>query len=153
MPIKDVLKVSRKTFFNPRGWFGYDALKENTLGLWVVLKDLFTVDQPTRQETFEEAIKRLKLTEEDLKNSAQSYTILTTIFVILGSISFLFCFYFLFYHQTLAGCVLAIATAAIFFSQAFRYHFWLFQIKHRKLGCTFEEWRRGKPYDRGETKS
>jgi intracellular multiplication protein IcmV len=153
MAVKDVLKVSRKTFFNPRGWLGYDTLKTSSLGLWVILKDLFTVAEPARQETFEVALKRLNLTEEDLKKSARFYTILTAIFVVLGSISFLFCFYFLFYHQTLSGCMLAIATAAVFFAQAFRYHFWLFQIKHRKLGCTLEEWRRGKPYDRGESKS
>ena len=25
---------------------------------------------------------------------------------------------------------------------AFRYHFWLYQLKRRKLGCTFQEWYR-----------
>jgi len=31
MALKDVVKVSRKTFFNPRAWVGYDQVKTSTL--------------------------------------------------------------------------------------------------------------------------
>lgn len=159
MPVKDtvkdtavdILKVSRKTFFDPRGWLGYDTLKSSSMGLWVILKNLVAIEKPVRQETFEAAMQRLNLTEDDLIKTARSCKIFTTIFLLLGSASFLSCFYFLIHHGTLAGFILAIATSAVFFSQAFRYHFWLFQIKHRKLGCTFEEWRRGKIHDRGDS--
>ena len=153
MALKDVVKVSRKTFFNPRGWLGYDTLKASSQGLWFILKDVFTIAQPARQETFTQAMKRLNLTEEDIHKTAQRYFFLTVIFVSLGSAAFLASFYMLLHHGTLAGLVLAMATAAVFFSQAFRYHFWYFQIKHRKLGCTFDEWRRGKINGHGETKS
>jgi intracellular multiplication protein IcmV len=33
---------------------------------------------------------------------------------------------------------------------AFRYHFWYFQIKNRKLGCTVYEWYRGLLGDKNE---
>ena len=52
---------------------------------------------------------------------------------------------YLLFSGFLLSCLLAIAVSILSLSQAFRYHFWYFQIKHRKLGCTFEEWREGKP--------
>lgn len=151
MALKDVVKVSRKTFFNPRGWLGYDTLKASSQGLWVILKEVFTIPQPTRRETFAEAMQRLNLTEQDLQQTGQRYFLLAMLFVGLGGAAFLGGFYMLFYHQTFAGLVLAMATSAVFFSQAFRYHFWYFQIKHRKLGCTFLEWRQGKINEREES--
>lgn len=152
MALKDVLKVSRKTFFDPRGWLGFDTLKTSSLGLWAILKGLFSIAEPTRRETFAEAMQRLQLTEDDLQKTSQRYFSLTAIFIFLGVVTLLTSFYFLFHHETVAGWILAIATASIFFSQAFRYHFWFFQIKHRKLGCTLKEWWRGKPDNREETK-
>ncbi|MDR3478341.1 MAG: type IVB secretion system protein IcmV [Gammaproteobacteria bacterium] len=147
MALKDVFKVTRKTFFDPTGWIGYESVKQTTTSIWAILKSLFFPPEAVYQETFEQAMARQGLTEEDVEASEQRYLLFAYFFVVLGSIAFVMSFYFLFHHETLAGCVLAIATAALLFSQAFKYHFWYFQIKYRKLGCTFKEWRQGKPFD------
>lgn len=151
MAIKDVFKVSRKTFFNPRSWLGYDQLKSNTQLVWSVIKDLITPAKADITETFEEAMHRLNVTEADLNNKAQVFFSYAILFVLFAAISLLFGCYYLFHHKALLGCLLSLAVTALFLSQAFRYHFWYFQIKHRKLGCSFEEWRRGKPYDEKES--
>ena len=144
MALKQIFKISRRTFFNPLGWIGYDTLSASSQTVFGMLKATFSPPAAQHTETFESAMTRLKLTEADIQATAKKYLMFVIIFVGFGVFAFLASFYFLFYHATLAGWMLAMASAALFFVQAFRYHFWFFQIKHRKLGCTFEEWRRGK---------
>jgi intracellular multiplication protein IcmV len=52
--------------------------------------------------------------------------------------------YFVAAHYSLAGFFLLLTVTALLFANAFRFHFWAFQISQRKLGCTLAEWRRGK---------
>jgi len=35
---------------------------------------------------------------------------------------------------------MVVALTLYVLTQAFRYHFWLFQLRNRKLGCTLSEW-------------
>lgn len=147
MAIKDVFKVSRKTFFNPRAWLGYDQLKSQTSTIWDIFKKLFTPAKPERQETFDEAMKRLEITEDDLKVKKATYLNYAIAFIMLATISFISSFFYLFYYHTFAGMMLGFAVTTLFATQAFRFHFWYFQIKHRKLGCTYQEWRQGKPFE------
>jgi intracellular multiplication protein IcmV len=150
MPVKDVFKVSRKTFFNPRAWLGYDELKNQTKTIWDTLRALFTSSKPQRQETFEQAMQRLQLSEKDIKEKQATYLNYAIAFIILAVCSFLSSFYYLIHHHTFSGMILGFAVTTLFATQAFRFHFWYFQIKHRKLGCTYKEWRQGKPFEPGE---
>ncbi len=88
-------------------------------------------------------MKRLKLNEEDIEQTGQSYLLFALIFMFCGLFALIFSFYLLFHHVSISGFVIGIAVSAMFLTQAFRYHFWFFQIKHRKLGCTFQEWLQG----------
>lgn len=150
MAVKDVFKVSRKTFFNPRAWLGYDALKDQTRTIWTIAKDAAAVPQPEHVETFEEAMVRLNIKEEDLKGIARDYFFYALFFLGLAVADFIYGLYLLFHHHAFLGLVLALAVCAFILVQAFRYHFWHFQIKNRKLGCTFEEWKSGKISAKGK---
>ncbi len=152
MAIKEALKVSRKTFFDPRGWFNYDALKEQTSTVWSISKGVLNPKpaQPEVKETFDGAMQRLHVKEEDLKDIGFTYLFFAGLFVVFG-LSLLGFGIYLLISKYYAGSILAIAFTAFLLSQAFKYHFWYFQVKNRKLGCTFEEWRRGKP-DKQEVK-
>jgi intracellular multiplication protein IcmV len=141
MAARDVLKVSRKTFFNPSAWLGWDLLKDQTRYLWGSVKEVLTPEQAAREETFEAAMVRLELTEDDVKSALVSYRYYTILFVLLGVLTFAYSFYLLFRHGTFLGWLLGLAVTALFFSQAFRFDFWAFQIKRRKLGATFAEWK------------
>ena len=150
MPIKDVVKVNRKTFFDPRGWLGYDLLKTQTLTTWNFLKDLFAPAQVVHEETFEQAMERMKVTEADIQKISQNYAIYKVFFLLLAVLMFFYGFFLLIHHHTFGGWMLSMAVTALLGAQAFRFSFWHFQIKHRKLGCTFAEWRGGKPFDEKE---
>lgn len=142
MALKDIFKVSRKTFFNPLSWGGYAEVKGTTLTIINIIRGLFIQQEGSgRTETFEQALKRLNVSEEELQGRTQNYFYFALLFFLCGILSVVFSFYLLIRHHTFAGFLLGLAAAALFESQAFRYHFWYFQIESRKLGCTFEEWR------------
>ncbi len=141
MAIRDAFKVSFKTFFNPRAWLGYDSLKEQTRTIKTILKTATTVQKPETAESFDEAMQRLDMTENDVRVTSRIYLCYTFIFLVLAVLDFIYGCYLLFHHGTFLGMVLALAVCALLLAQAFRYHFWYFQIKSRRLGCTIQEWR------------
>jgi intracellular multiplication protein IcmV len=143
MALKEIVKVNRKTFFNPSAWLGYDFLKAQTLFIYGLFKQVFAKPTPEHEETFEQAVKRLHLSEKAIHETQQSYFLYAMGFLILSVLTIIFGFYLLLVHATLAGWILSLPVAALLLSQAFRYHFWYFQMKHRKLGCTFKEWKQG----------
>jgi intracellular multiplication protein IcmV len=145
MPLKDAFKISRKTFFDPTGWLGYDMIATQFKLSKNILKDVLTPAVATRKESFTAAMQRLKLTEEDIQHTAIRYLQLAWVFFTLGILTLAFSFYLILSAGSLSGWILGLASATLFFVYAFRYHFWYFQIKHRTLGCTFAEWRSGKP--------
>lgn len=151
--VTDALKVNRKTFFNPSGWVGYESIKAQTQGVWVSLKGIFFPPKAGRQETFEQAQNRLHLSEADIQSKAAAFLNYSYAFILLAICTFIVSFFYLFTYHTFAGWLLGLAVATLFASQAFRFHFWYFQMKHRKLGCTFEEWKRGKPFENDEPKA
>lgn len=144
MPVKDIFKISRKTFFNPTGWLGYNLISSQFRWTKDVIKELFTPARSLREETFEQALIRLNLTEEELQERAKIYLIYALIFLSLGACTFAYSFFLLFYHGTFSGWILAMGVTALFLVQAVRFDFWRFQIKQRRLGCTLHEWWHGK---------
>lgn len=145
--VKAIVKVSRKTYFNPRAWLGYDYLKFQTLFLSSYIKAVFAKPIPAIEETFEEAMQRLNLTESDIQTTMQNFFIYSIVFLSLGIATLLFSFYLLISDSAILGWILGMAITSLLLTQAFRYHFWYFQMKFRKLGCTYAEWWQGKPFD------
>jgi intracellular multiplication protein IcmV len=141
MAIRDILKISRKTFVNPRAWLDYDSLKAQNLTIYDILRTILTPDQPERQETFTEAKARLELNDEDLKITLHNYQFYTLLFLICGVLCILYTVYLIARSFTFTGLLLGIAASALFFSQAFKFDFWALQLKKRKLGLTFDDWK------------
>lgn len=140
MAIRDIVKISRKTFFNPSAWIDLSSLKLMNRTIVDVVKNLFQVEQPERTETFEQAMERLKLTEDQVQFGATNFRIYALIFLLLGLLVFFYTFYILFKYKAFYSWLLGMATAALFFSQAFKYDFWSLQMRQRKLGITGKEW-------------
>ena len=142
--LKKVLKVDRKTFFNPSGWFDLQTLIDLNTTIMDVLRAAFYLPKPTpkkQQETFEEAVKRQHLTKADLQSAQSSYKTFAVLFFILGILDLFYTFYLLFAHFSFLGFILGIVTTALFFGQAFRFDFWAFQMSKKKLGLTFTQWK------------
>lgn len=140
MALRDIVRVNRKTFVNPRAWLDYDGLKAQTLMLRDVLKGLFTKVKPTKEETFQEAVKRLHLSAKDIEDGITSYRSYALLFTVLGFLVFFYSFYLLFQHVAILGFAVGMGASGLFFSQAFQYDFWALQMRRRKLGLSFDDW-------------
>lgn len=128
-----------KPFVDVPTWVGYKQLAETSKSIGSILKTLFVPAKAERQETFEEALVRLNLTEQDIAQRKKEFTRLLFFYTGLAIVIFLYAIYLAFAHS-IHGSIAAFAVTLIALAMVFRYHFWLFQIKQRRLGCSFKEW-------------
>lgn len=140
------MKVTRaigriiKPFVNFPRWMNLNQLSNTAKTIVGTIKDLKTERQaPIRKETFEEARKRLNLSEEDLQERMKFCFRLSIIYLLVGLLFFAYTIY-LIMHLSI-GFILALLITALMFAFSFQQHFWYFQIKTRQLGATVKEWR------------
>lgn len=120
-------------------WVSLEYLTETADNFKNILLDSVIPKKATFTETFEEAMARLELTEADLIKRQKEFTQLFYFFLGL-SIAIIGYGLYLAFTSSMVTALIAFCLSVYTFSQAFRFHFWLFQIKHRKLGCTVREW-------------
>jgi intracellular multiplication protein IcmV len=120
-------------------WLGADYIK-HTIGQTVdSAKDIFIPEKADRVETFEESLKRLNITEEELKEKETDFIRLFAVHLLIALLIFFYSV-FLFHNGNWGGGIMSLCLVTYPLSLAFRFHFWLFQIKNRKLGCSIKEW-------------
>ena len=128
-----------KPMVNVKGWMGYDQVKSGYTVLSDTINQLFTVTEAEHTESFEEAKIRLNLTDAQIARQIESFSRMVLVFKIITGVLLAFALYLLFtggYFGAGLTFLLAIISAA----NIFRYHFWLFQLKQKKLGCSVQEW-------------
>ena len=120
-------------------WIGYRQLVKTNRSLFSFAKKFFLPEQATTQESFQAALERLKLTEVDIAQRMKEFTRLLWIWILLFFVSIAYSLRLLLEHS-LRGFFPCLGIAVIILTQMFRYHFWIFQIKQRRLGCGFRDW-------------
>lgn len=124
-------------------WMSWDYLSDTTSKIKDSVTDLITPQKAKYNETFEEAMIRLNLTEADLLSRKKEFTRLFYLFVVIGLAIIGYAVYMALLGY-MGACLISFCLAAFSFAQAFKWHFWLFQLRNRKLGCTIKEWMNGK---------
>ncbi len=122
-------------------WLDWEGLRKSSLYFWYHGKRLFKPKPPADPESFEEAVERLNLTSEALTTQKKRYQYLSFLFLAMAIAIFVYATFI----TTLGnwrGAILSFALAVYALSQAFRFHFWYFQITQKKLGCAPSEWLR-----------
>src|ERR1700761_8496659 len=100
-PIRQVFKVSGKTFFNPAGWLDLDNVADQNKSLFGILKNIFLMPATGRRESFQEAMTRLGVNEADLPKIQNNYRFYALLFVTLGIALIIYSFYLLIHHGTI----------------------------------------------------
>ena len=140
MGVKDRTKKIVKPFVNVPYWINLEEHKGIARTLSNAAKSLFFPDMEVkREETFEQAVERLGLTRGQLIVRMRQ----CLGFAIAFFLAALACAAYtgmLLYTMQFAASFLGMGVTALLFAFAFRYHFWYFQIKSRKLGCSIDEW-------------
>ena len=142
MGIIDIIKPTRKTFFDPAGWLDVNWLRFQNRTVMNSVRNLYTPEQPLRQETFAEAMQRLNMSDKEVDEAGKFYCLLAIIFLLLGIALLGYSFYLLVYSLSFFGFLIGMGATAVLFSQAFKYDFWSLQMKKRTLGLTFADWKR-----------
>ncbi len=120
-------------------WVSLEYLSETADNFKVILLDSIIPKKATYTETFEEAMKRLELTEADLVMRQKEFTQLFYFFLTLSVLIIGYALY-LSFTSSMITTLIAFCLSIYTLAQSFRFHFWLFQLKNRKLGCTIKEW-------------
>lgn len=140
MGMKNVMKKGLFSGLNPLRWIGYEQIAQNgrTIKNMVdgMINSKAAADAPT---TFEEAMRRYLLTEEDIKKRMKdSYRIALVCFVASGLM--LAYMIYLFVRGLPLAAIVCLMLTLLLWAYSFREHFNYFQMKQRRLGCTFKEW-------------
>ena len=128
-----------KRIFDVKTWSDWNRMKSFTVYLKDGFKKFFVPQEIEARETFEQAKIRLNLSDKDLLSRQRGLLHLSILMVVFAVGLFIYFIYQLFQLHFLAAS-LSIIIVLIALVLAVRYHFWYFQIKKRKLGCTLREW-------------
>lgn len=136
---KKVKKQRLLRYRDVRRWSDYDRLKRYTEFFPRAIKRLFVPQKATYIESFENAAARFHLDDAHIWQQQRTFFALAVLMVLvaIGVIGFsVTLFLWGSYHASAA----AIGVTCIALGMAFRYHFWYYQLKSRKLGCSIKEW-------------
>ncbi|MBI5447527.1 MAG: phosphoesterase [Gammaproteobacteria bacterium] len=139
MKITQTVKKVVKPHVDAPSWVDLQFLSKSITSVADMMTGLVVPEKATYHETFEEACVRLNLTEEDLQQRLKQFQRIQWVFISLALLTFAY-FLWLIFHAAYNSAVICLAVISVTCSQIFRYNFWAFQVKQRKLGCTFKEW-------------
>lgn len=127
---------------NCKRMLGWDQLKGSASNAYSAARDVWDRDKhrkTVRQETFEQAVARLKLSESDLARRQKSFFRTSLLFLSIAVLVFLYAVN-LFLSGLLLATFISLVLVAMALALAYRDHFWYTQMKHRRLGLTFKNW-------------
>lgn len=129
---------------NPKQWLGVNNLKQQTAQLSqtfkssILLKDKEHTHhyQPT---SFEDCLKHYHLSEDDLKTKMRNslWTVYFCLGLSVGTLSYMF---YQIKHHMILSAFMCVTLTFLLWVMALREHFYLFQMRQRRLGCTLKEW-------------
>ena len=125
--------------FNFSRWFDWERTKSSTLYLTDGIKKFLIPQKHTATESFKAAQKRLELTDSDIIKRQEGLLRLCILMLLFSFSMFFYTIYLLYYFQ-IKAFIVSFVVMMLGLTLAFRYHFWYFQIEHRKLGCSVKEW-------------
>ncbi len=128
-----------RRFLNIPRWMGSESLRSTAGYIRRLSRGLTESKQQSVKETFEEAVERLKLSEEDIQSRLKDYQRLAKIYFCLLVIAFVY-FLYLVFHGYWVATIMMMTFMLLMFSFYFRESFWAVQIQQRRLGLTFKEW-------------
>lgn len=131
-----------RPFFNFSLFLGLKELKGSYQNLSGMTKEAIKPVEKSAivQETFEEAKSRFNLSEEDIAKRQQSF-FRTSIGYLIGAVFLLGYLLFLLFTGVFLGVFIAFVLIFVALAFAYKEHFWYTQMRHRRLGLTFRDWR------------
>lgn len=140
-PSSQRLKQLFDKYFNYKAWVDLERTKEISNYFLNIIKKFF-IPQKSNQvavRKLDDVMQEMGLTEEDVAKKSITFKRMYRLMLVAALFFYVYSLYQLIYGgflSVMVACVIAFVCLTL----AFRYHFWYFQIKKRKLGCTIREW-------------
>jgi intracellular multiplication protein IcmV len=141
--VRSAARGTMRTVADLPTWFSVDYLKDSNRALHGLVKSTFARSDRASNEAFSQAMVRMGVTEADLGERLKQYRLYFLMLAGFGVLILFYALYVLFFGEFMPF-VISLIVSSLAFIRALQYHFWGFQIKHRKLGCSLNEWRSGK---------
>ena len=122
-----------------RAMSSYDSLVSGASLIKNAFKFILKQKEKPQDEQAVNTVSDLSLSTQQLVVIKRRFTFFVWFFV-LGFIGLLVYLYLLISHGDFFSAFLTLLVAMMFLAQAFKYHFWLTQIKYNRLGMTFKQW-------------
>lgn len=126
-------------------WLGIGSLKQQSSTAGKLIKGTFKNsvegegDDSFKPKSFEDCMRHYNVDEKGLEKLKRN-SLYTIYFCLTLSLAMLAYMFYLFAHGTTIGGIMCLVLTIILWSMATRESFNLYQMKQRRLGCTFQEW-------------
>ncbi len=147
MGFKKVVKKGILSGWDLRQWAGLSEIKGSSRLVKDLAVNVFKNSPPPSssavplKETFAQCIRRLGLTEADLQKRIRSSQQILLFCLGLAVPTALYMLYLIMAGKYLSSFVCLMLTLLLL-AYSFREHFNIFQMRQRRLGCTFQQWYR-----------
>jgi intracellular multiplication protein IcmV len=128
-----------KRVINIREWADWDRMKGYTFFLFNAIKRLFVIDTSSSKQTFEAVKVKMGISDDELQSKQKSLLRLSLLMLAVAMFVLLYSIYHLVYGH-IAAFFLSFVIALLALMLAFRYHYWHFLIKEKKLKVSIGEW-------------
>ena len=134
-------KIIKKVFFKLTRKGGYFFVKRGGLFIKDLITKFYEIPKKKSQESinFVNAVKKYQLTQSMLDKKRESLVKYSIFYLGCGVLIFFYGCYFLSQMMWYSLC-LCWVISVLLFSLAFRAHFWSYQIREKKLGCSVRTW-------------
>ncbi len=132
------MKYFQKKLNTLRRMTGYSDLKGNASYIKQCAQEMWAEkgQKPAGEGC---SIESLHLSEKQIYETKRSWQRLLVVFLTCAGIALLYGVFSVI-HASYSSALISVALLLLFLAQSFKYHFWLFQLKKGKLGCTWQEW-------------
>lgn len=130
-----------KPFVDFPRWLNISELKRNNKTLYGFAKDIAKPElPPVHQETFEQAMVRLQLTEKDVLVRRAFFLRMTMVYVLIIAALVAYVIYLWTVDASILSISMLFSLLLVAAALAFKQHFWFIQMKSRRLGLSFGDW-------------
>ncbi|MDB6096365.1 MAG: icmV [Francisellaceae bacterium] len=138
------------TFVNLRvdKWIGLEQLLYTFKKTYQAGRKLLQIEQVEKEETYDEAYQRLNLSDLEINHRKKQFFNLMIFYICLFFMIFSYGV-FMAVKGSFLSFLLSFSLSIFALVRAFFYHFWLFQINQKKLGCSLQEWMDYYLYNKG----
>ena len=121
-------------------WIGKEFLVQGYTNIKQLFYIILAKNHSARNESFAEAVVRLRLSETDIVKQKEYYRMTSVIYGSFLLFSVVYAMWLYWVDKNLLSAFMTVVYSVLMFAFFFRESFWYMQITKRRLGHTFGDW-------------